>query len=326
MNTFFMLKIIDYLTVKDKIYLTFGFSFFLAKYVKQSKIFNSFVFKLNSIQIMKKLFFGTIILSVLLTSCVSTKKYADLESQHNKTKDELVDAKAELQGCLVDKDHLMELNKSLKEDKARSIQQVENLTVLTQSSSDNIKEVIAQLSEKDKYINGVRDAMTKKDSINLALAFQLKKDLAAGIQDEDIQIDVEKTVVYISIADKMLFKSGSATVSDRAKEVLGKVATVVNSKPEMEVQVEGYTDNVPISTKNMKDNWDLSVARATSVVRVLQTDFDVAPSRLIAAGRSEYVPLASNDTAEGRSTNRRTRIVILPKLEEFFDILEQKPE
>src|SRR5210317_849409 len=220
----------------------------------------------------------------------------------------------------------MELNNSLKEDKARSLQQVENLTVLTQSSSDNIKEVIAQLSEKDKYINGVRDAMTKKDSINLALAFQLKKGLADGIQDEDIQIEVEKTVVYISIADKMLFKSGSAIVSDRAKEVLGKVATVVNSKPEMEVQVEGYTDNVPISTNCMKDNWDLSVARATSVVRILQGDFAVDPGRLIAAGRSEYVPLETNDTAEGRSTNRRTRIVILPKLEEFFEILEQKPE
>ena len=275
---------------------------------------------------MKKLFLGTVILSVLLTSCVSSKKYADLEDQHSRTKQDLVDVKADLQACLVEKDHLMELNNSLKEDKARSLQQVENLTVLTQSSSDNIKEVIAQLSEKDKYINGVRDAMTKKDSINLALAFQLKKDLAAGIQDEDIQIEVEKTVVYISIADKMLFKSGSATVSERAKEVLGKVATVVNGKPEMEVQVEGYTDNVPISTKNMKDNWDLSVARATSVVRVLQNDFEVAPSRLIAAGRSEYVPLATNDTAEGRSINRRTRIVILPKLEEFFDILEQKPE
>ena len=275
---------------------------------------------------MRKLFFGAVILSVLLTSCVSNKKYADLEAQQTKTQQDLVDAKADLQSCLVDTEHLKELNKSLKEDKARSLQQVENLTVLTQSSSDNIKEVIAQLSEKDKYINGVRDAMTKKDSINLALAFQLKKDLAAGIQDEDIQIDVEKTVVYISIADKMLFKSGSAIVSDRAKEVLGKVATVVNSKPTMEVQVEGYTDNVPIKTKNMQDNWDLSVARATSVVRVLQNDFEVAPSRLIAAGRSEYVPLATNDTAEGRSTNRRTRIVILPKLEEFFDILEQKPE
>ena len=203
---------------------------------------------------------------------------------------------------------------------------MENLTVLTQSSSDNIKEIITQLSEKDKYINGIRDAMTQKDSINLALAFQLKRELADGIQDEDIQINVEKTVVYISIADKMLFKSGSAIVSDRAKVVLGKVATVISSKPDMEVQVEGYTDNVSISTNCMKDNWDLSVARATSVVRVLQNDFGVNPGRLIAAGRSEYVPLETNDTAEGRSTNRRTRIVILPKLDQFFDILEQKPE
>jgi len=275
---------------------------------------------------MKKLFLGTIILSVLFSSCVSSKKYADLESQNAKTKQELVDAKADLQGCLIDKDHLAELNKSLKEDKAQSLKQVENLTVLTQSSSDNIKEVIAQLSEKDKYINGIRSAMTQKDSINLALAFHLKKELAAGIQDEDIQIEVEKTVVYISIADKMLFKSGSAVVSDRAIEVLGKVATVVNSKPEMEVQVEGYTDNVSINTKCMKDNWDLSVARATSVVRVLQNNFEVDPGRLIAAGRSEYVPLETNETAEGRSINRRTRIVILPKLDQFFDILEQKPE
>ena len=163
-----MPNIIDYLTVKDKFYISFAFMFFLVKYVKTSKIFNNFVFKLNSIQIMKKLFFGALFVSVLLTSCISSKKYADLETQHNKTKQDLVDAKADLQSCLVDKDHLMELNNSLKEDKARSIQQVENLTVLTQSSSDNIKEVIAQLSEKDKYINGVRDAMTKKDSINLA--------------------------------------------------------------------------------------------------------------------------------------------------------------
>lgn len=275
---------------------------------------------------MKKLFFASIIVSILLSSCVSTKKYADLEALNNKNKQELVDAKADLQTCLIEKDHLSSLNVSLKEDKDRSLKQVENLTVLTQSSSDNIKEVISQLSEKDKYINGIRDAMTQKDSINLALAFHLKKELAAGIQDEDIQIDVEKTVVYISIADKMLFKSGSAIVSDRAKEILGKVATVVNSKPEMEVQVEGYTDNVSISTNCMKDNWDLSVARATSVVRVLQNEYAVDPGRLIAAGRSEYVPLESNDTAEGRSTNRRTRIVILPKLDQFFDILEQKPE
>ena len=168
--------------------------------------------------------------------------------------------------------------------------------------------------------------MTKEDSINLALAFQLKRDLADGIQDEDIQIDIEKTVVYISIADKLLFKSGSAVVSEKAKTVLGKVATVISSKPDMEVQVEGYTDNVSINTKCMKDNWDLSVARATAVIRVLQGDFEIDPSRLIAAGRSEYVPLDTNATAEGRATNRRTRIVILPKLDQFFDILEEKAE
>jgi len=275
---------------------------------------------------MKKLIIAVFSLSILLTSCVSKQKFADLEQENNRNKQELTDAKAELQSCLIDKDHLTELNKSLREDKARSIQQVENLTVLTQSSSDNIKEIITQLSEKDKYINGIRSAMTKKDSINLALAFQLKRDLADGIQDEDIQIEIEKTVVYISIADKLLYKSGSAVVSEKAKVVLGKVATVISSKPDMEVQVEGYTDNVSISTDCMKDNWDLSVARATSVVRILQNDFSISPSRLIAAGRSEYMPLESNDTAEGRSINRRTRIVILPKLEEFFDILEQKPE
>ena len=274
---------------------------------------------------MKKLFFAIITLSVLLSSCVSSKKYADLETSNGKTKQDLVDSKAELQACLIEKDYLSDLNKSLKEDKQSSLKQVENLTVLTQSSSDNIKEVIAQLSEKDKYINGIRTAMTQKDSINLAIKYQLTKELTDGIQDEDIQINVEKTVVYISIADKMLFNSGSATVSDKAKEVLGKVATVINGRPDMEVQVEGYTDNDPINSKCIKDNWDLSVSRATAVVRVLQNDYQVDPGRLIAAGRSEYVPLESNDTDAGKATNRRTRIVILPKLDQFFDILEQKP-
>jgi chemotaxis protein MotB len=275
---------------------------------------------------MKKILFLPILVALLLSSCVSQKKYADLETSYQATKQELVDAKADLQSCLIEKTHLQDLNASLKIDKDQQLRQVENLTVLTQSSSENIKEIISQLSEKDKYINGIRAAMSKKDSINLAVAFQLKKELAAGIQDEDIQIDVEKTVVYISIADKMLFKTGSSVVSDKAKMVLGKVATVISSRPSMEVQVEGYTDNVPISTNCVKDNWDLSVDRATSVVRVLQDDYNIYPARLIAAGRSEYVPLETNATPEGRSTNRRTRIVILPKLDEFFDILEQKPE
>lgn len=284
---------------------------------------------------MKKLFL-LVLSATFLISCVSKKQYLDLETSYNTTKQDLVNTKAALQKCEIEKSNLTGVNgkidllnnqiDDLKADKAQSLKQVENLTVLTQSASDNIKTVVAQLSEKDKYINGVRDAMTKKDSINLAVAFHLKRELDAGIQDQDIQIEVEKTVVYISIADKLLFNSGSSTVSERAKTVLGKVATVISSRPEMEVQVEGYTDNVPITSSGVKDNWDLSVNRATSVVRVLQNDFNIDPKRLIAAGRSEYVPIASNDTSTGRATNRRTRIVILPKLEEFFDILEQKPE
>ncbi len=281
-----------------------------------------------------------IALAVVMSSCKSNKEFAALQTRLNSSQQELVDIKANLQKCLIEKTSgvsnvsglegkvgLLENQiKDLKADKAQSLKQVENLTVLTQSASDNIKEVVAQLSEKDKYINGIISAMTKKDSINLAIAFHLKKVLGAGIQDQDIQIDVEKTVVYISIADKLLFTSGSSTVSQRAKIILGKVAKVISARPDMEVQVEGYTDNVPVISTGIKDNWDLSVKRATSVVRVLQKDFGIAPERLIAAGRSEYVPLQSNDTAEGRAINRRTRIVILPKLEEFFDILEQKTE
>lgn len=288
---------------------------------------------------MKKLLSLTLI-TLFLTSCVSKKQYVDLEGNYKSTKKELVNVKASLQECLIEKDKnsnkvasselqmqaMKDQVESLKEDKKTALKYVENLTVLTQSSSENIKSIISQLSEKDKYINGIREAMTQKDSINLAIKYHLTKELADGIQDKDIQIEVEKTVVYISIADKLLFKSGSASVSEKAKEVLGKVAKVISSRPEMEVQVEGYTDNVSISNDTMKDNWDLSTSRATAVVRVLQKDFDIDPKRLIAAGRSEYVPIETNDTPEGRATNRRTRIVILPKLEEFFDILEQKPE
>ena len=275
-----------------------------------------------------------------LSSCVSKKQFTSVQDELAKTKEQLTNTKANLSKCMLEKERnaaqatncdsqtqsLKDQIKFLQENNKQVLNQVENLTNLSQSASANIKDVISQLSEKDKYINGIRAAMTKKDSLNLAIAFQLKKELKNGIQDEDIQINVEKTVVYISIADKLLFRSGSAVVSSKAKAVLGKVATVVQSKPNMEVQVEGYTDNIPMKSSCIKDNWDLSVMRATAVVRVLQNDFKVNPNRLIAAGRSEYVPLVENNTAQGRATNRRTRIVILPKLDQFFDILEQKPE
>jgi len=281
---------------------------------------------------MKKIFILAISSTLLLSSCVSQKKFAELQTEFDSTKQQLTDANSKVLACQVEKDKLANQmsalesqNKFLTQNNESNIRQIENLTTLSQSATGNIKDIVAQLSEKDKYINGIRGAMSRKDSVNLALAVNLKSALADGIQDEDIIIDVEKTVVYITISDKLLFTSGSSNISAKAKGLLAKVATVIKEKPDMEVMVEGYTDNVPIKTARTKDNWDLSTQRANSVIRVLQNDYKIDPKRLIAAGRSEYLPLASNDTAEGRSRNRRTRFVILPKLDQFFDILEEKP-
>ncbi len=203
----------------------------------------------------------------------------------------------------------------------KTVEQVGDLTVLSQSASNNIKATLSQLEGKDKYIKLLQAAKSKADSINLALAVNLKSVLADGVNDKDVDIKVDKTVVFINLSDNMLFLSGSASITNKANDVLGKIAKIVESRPDLEVMVEGYTDNMPISKACIDDNWDLSVKRATSVVRVLQKQFKIDPNRLIAAGRGEYNTLAPNDTQEGRSTNRRTRIIILPKLNQFYDLL-----
>ncbi len=279
---------------------------------------------------MKKLALLILVVSLTLSSCVSKKQYSELETNFKNKSQELVDTKADLMKCRIESESkvsaLEQRVSDLRDDKEKTLEYVDNLTVLSKSASDNIKETLAQMSKKDEYIQHIQKAMTRKDSINLALGFQLKSVLKDGFNDEDIQVEVDKTVVYISIADKLLFKSGSATVSSDAKRVLGKVADVISAQPNLEVMVEGYTDNKPISTAGIKDNWDLSVKRATSIIRVLQKDFSIAPKRLIAAGRSEYKPLESNDTVEGRARNRRTRIVLMPQLEQFDHLLENKIE
>lgn len=282
---------------------------------------------------MKKIF---LLLSavVLLASCASTKELDALKAKHEQTKEELLAVKANLTKCLVEKEKYQDQTVSLesrvnelKKDKENTLQQVENLTVLTKGANDNIKETLTQLSKKDKYINKIRAAASKKDSLNLVVAFHLKKELQAGIDDEDIEVNVEKTVVFISISDKLLFKSGSYTVTDKASKVLEKVATVVNGQPEMDVMIEGHTDDTPISgNSSLKDNWDLSVKRSTAIVRELQNKYNVAPQRLIAAGRSSFMPLVTNDTPGNKSKNRRTKIIILPRLNQFFDLLDQKVE
>ncbi len=209
----------------------------------------------------------------------------------------------------------------LKENNNTMINQLKDLSVVSSSQAESIKKSLDNIGSKDSYIMDLQRAMARKDSLNMALVMNLKGALN-DINDTDIEIKVEKSAVFISISDKLLFKSGSYQVSDRAAEVLGKVAQVLNSKPDIEFLVEGHTDNVPIKNNCIQDNWDLSTKRATAIVRMLQSQFNIDPKRMTAGGRSEYLPLMANDNAEGKAANRRTRIVILPQLDQFFKMLE----
>ena len=270
-----------------------------------------------------------VISGVLLSSCVSQKKFTELEELQQNTKNLLDSATVKLNSCNEDKEAalaslatLTEQNQFLKANNQDLINNIGNLTTLSQKGAENLEMSLESMKEKDIRIQRMQAAVTKKDSVTLALVTSLKGVLG-NMSDDDIEINVEKGVVYVSISDKLLFRSGSYTVTSRAKEVLGKVATVVNNKPELEFMVEGHTDNVPIKSDGIVDNWDLSVKRATAVVRILEKDFGVAPARMTAAGRSFYIPVADNDTAANRAKNRRTRIVVLPKLNQFYDLIEQ---
>ena len=272
----------------------------------------------------------TIVISaVLLASCVSQKKFTELEELQQNTKDLLDSTTVKLNATSEEKEAalaqlatLTEQNKFLKENNQDLIDNIGNLTTLSKKGAENLEMSLESMKEKDVRIQKMQDAVTKKDSVTLALVTSLKGVLG-NLSDEDIEINVEKGVVYVSISDKLLFRSGSYTVTSRAKEVLGKVAKVVNEKPDIEFMVEGHTDNVPIKIEGIQDNWELSVKRATAVVRILEKDFGVAPSRMTAAGRSYYLPVADNDTASNRAKNRRTRIVVLPKLDQFYDLIDQ---
>ena len=257
-----------------------------------------------------------------LTSCVSNKKFRALQDQLKSTEDLLNTATVKLNSCLKDRELLQSNNELLRKNNEGLLTNLGNMTMLTQKGADNLERSLESIKEKDLTIKNLRDAVTRRDSIDLALVQSLKGVLG-NLDDEDITVQVDKGVVYVSISDKMLFSSGSYNVTPRAREVLGKVAKVVNNKPDFEFMVEGHTDNVPIKNTCIKNNWDLSVLRATAVVNILQNDFGVSPSRMTAAGRGEYVPVTSNSTPEGRAINRRTRIVVLPKLDQFYNMIEQ---
>lgn len=284
---------------------------------------------------MRTLKVSIFILSLLMMSCVSQKKYNDSEKR-------VQIAEERAQYCEDDlkekqNDNLMlntrlsnEINKVNKLEKqidyfkstnTNLLDRLADLSIVSKKGAESIKQSLEALNEQNKYIKDLTTSMQRKDSLNLVLVMNLKRSLN-NFDDEDINIEVRKGVVYVSISDRMLFKSGSYTISNQAEEIIGKIAKIINDHVELDILIEGHTDNVPIATDCMVDNWDLSVKRATSIARLMQTKFGVEPQRMTAGGRSEYVPKTTNKTVEGRALNRRTDIVILPKLDQFFELLE----
>lgn len=274
---------------------------------------------------------------MLGTSCVSQKKYKAQVSSFETLNEQFTKKQNDLNACETAKANYLkqidDLNKQLaalnkeqaylKENNTLALTQLENLSVISSSQAESIRKSMESLGMKDAYIKGLQTSLAQKDSLNLALVMNLKG-AVGSMDDKDINIKVDKGVVFIDISDKLLFKSGSYVVTDQAKDVLGKVAKVLKNQPNMDFMVEGHTDNVPFKKGDLIDNWDLSVKRSTTIVRLLQTQYGLDPSSIIAAGRSEYQPIADNTSAEGKSANRRTRIVILPQLDQFFKLLERK--
>ena len=294
-------------------------------------------FKKNiTMKLKHSLLFAT--LAVFLFSCVSQKKFkaevakadsltaanaklaSDLKNCNDLTASDAT-ARAALQKQLDDLNKQLDLAKQTHD---ATLKQLQDLSVISSTQAESIKKSLDNIGAKDSYIQNLQAELAHKDSLNMALVMNLKGALA-DVNDQDINIKVDKGVVYIDISDKLLFNSGKWDVTPAAKTVLGKVATVLKAQPDIEFMVEGHTDNKPYDHPGaIKDNWDLSTKRATSVVRILQKEYGLDPARITAAGRGEYLPVAANDTNEGRAANRRTRIVILPQLDQFFKLLEHK--
>ncbi|WP_341226798.1 OmpA family protein [uncultured Arcticibacterium sp.] len=293
-----------------------------------------------------KLLIVPLLMAGVFTSCVSKKKYVDSQSKWKTASENLLEcnddlisasqdiaklkadlAAAEMEVGNVTKyrqeqiQNLKEQITDLQKNRDQQVMQVEGLTVLSQAASNNVDKTLTQLGEKDRYINLLQAARNKVDSINLALAVNLKSSIGLDLDDKDVDIKVDKTVVMINLSDAMMYNSGSFNLTPRAKEVLGKISKIIKSRPELEVMVEGYTDNQPINNAVAQDNWELSVKRSTSVIRVLQDTYGVDPNRLIAAGRGEYNTMVPNNSTANMAMNRRTRIILMPKLNQFYDLL-----
>lgn len=267
----------------------------------------------------------TILTIGMLTACVSKKKYVQLEQENGQIKSQLTKTtveKEELESkfakiqARVD-EYNSKINSLTDENNAQMVS-VDGVAVMSNNAKEQMRETLKNVDP-----NRLSEAKTLKDSMNLAISYNLQKsmDKSSLNEDEDIAIDIDETVVMISISDKLLFNTASYRISNKADAILQKLADVINSEPSVEVMVEGHTDSRTIHNAKVTDNWDLSVLRATSVVRKLQDEYNVSPEKMIAAGRSSYQPLVENDSKEDMAKNRRTRIVILPNIDKFFALL-----
>ena len=277
-----------------------------------------------------------LIMAALITSCVSKKKYVQLEQ-------ELIDTKGELQQTTIEKEALetrfakiekrVEIynekinsltadNASLEQSNNQKMELLaDNSAVMSENMKVNLEATLAKLPPEE-----LAGAKTLKDSMNVAIAYNLKKSInESNMNDEsEINVSIDQTVVMISVADSLLFRSGSYDVSSKAYPILAQLADVINSEPSIDVMVEGHTDSKGIHTEEIVDNWDLSVKRSTSIVRLLQKRYKVDPARLIPSGRSSYVPLTDNSTYKNRARNRRTNIIIMPNLNKFFALMAEE--
>lgn len=272
------------------------------------------------------------VMTVSLSSCVSKKKYAELRTRYEALSNDYNAAQVALaEGRATNKSYEALLEEARRNNAALRSQydalqgNLEQSLQQNQQGSINISKLVDEINASNRYIKQLVDAKSKSDSLNMVLTNNLTRSLSRD-DLRDVDIKVLKGVVYISLADNMLFRSGSYEVSDRAMEILGKIAKIIKDYNNYDVLVEGNTDDVPISRTNIRNNWDLSALRASSVVQVLQTNFNVDPSRLTAGGRGEYNPIADNTTAEGRDRNRRTEIIITPSLDQFLDLIDKAPE
>ena len=284
-----------------------------------------------------KYFFFLLIGALVLSSCTSSKKLKESEARYKKLSDQYVLLEASKKDCTTAKDELERQKQSLEKDNdflkkqieflksnnESALSQLKDLSVISASQAESINKSLENIGAKDNYIRTIQQAAARKDSLNMRLVMNLKGAIG-NMSDEDVQIKVDKSAVMITLSDKMLFKSGSYKISDKASEVLGKVAQILNAHNDLDILIEGNTDNVPIKNSCIADNWDLSVLRATAITRVLQTKYNIDPKRITAGGRGQYMPLTTNDTEEGKSINRRPRIIVMPQLDQFFKLLEPK--